>query len=463
MLITAGLSTYVPPWVKVNEQRFPRVKISKQGSLETTDVLSLFDSDLVNADARAFCHLMRHLREIDGRHATVIMVQVENEMGMMGDSRDRSAGAETQWRETIPRPLVDLVVGSAWSGLKDKFRRTFQSFRERREPYDTTWEELSNAHPVHAEELFMAYHFALFAEKVASTGKTVYPLPLYTNVWQNYGDEDRDTNAPLVAAGGDQPGDYPSGGGVDNVLDIWQYFAPSLDFVAPDIYLNDYASSCAKYRHGKQALFIPEQRRDEYGARRIWQAYGSYKCIGTAPFGIDTIDPAESPFRRHYKLLADVSSHVLASHAGASSSCGFVFDELNADGTDPSPPVQVSFGNWDLSIERSFVFGVPSAGSGMVIHKGADDFLLIGWGFQVVYKSRLADAHFTGILTFEEKEVVDPATGEMKTLRKFGGDETRSGQFAIMPSEDPDYGGFPISITVPAGSGIAFCQPYALR
>jgi hypothetical protein len=57
---------------------------------------------------------------------------------------------------------------------------------------------------------------------------------------------------------------------VINVLDVWKAFAPSLDMISPDVYLNDYSSSCAKYRYREQPLFIPEQRRDEYGARRVW-------------------------------------------------------------------------------------------------------------------------------------------------------------------------------------------------
>ena len=95
----------------------------------------------------------------------------------------------------------------------------------------------------------------------------------------------------------------------------------------------------------------------------------------------------------------------------------------------------------------------------MVIHDEGDQFLLIGWGFQVTFKSANPRAHFTGILKFEEKDIDNKC---MKTVRLLNGDETRSGRCAVMPSEDPDYGGFPISITVPARTGIAMCQPYAL-
>lgn len=96
----------------------------------------------------------------------------------------------------------------------------------------------------------MAYHEALYVEQVAKAGKKEYSLPLFTNVWHNYADEDADKSQSAIVGGGEQPGDYQSGGAVVNVLDLWQHFAPSLDFIAPDLYLNDYNAVCWKYRHG---------------------------------------------------------------------------------------------------------------------------------------------------------------------------------------------------------------------
>jgi hypothetical protein len=103
------------------------------------------------------------------------------------------------------------------------------------------------------DELFMAYHYALYLERVASAGKQAYLIPMYTNVWQNYNDDDADNSFLVVVGGGDDPGDFSSVDGVINVLDVWKAFAPSLDIVSPDVYLNDYSSSCAKYRHREQS------------------------------------------------------------------------------------------------------------------------------------------------------------------------------------------------------------------
>lgn len=454
-----GISTYTPHWVKEDNKRFPRARLRKAGGeMAIGDVLSIFHTEAQRCDTRAFSKLMEHLKEIDERHSTVLMVQVENETGLLGDSRDASQAAESRFNGDVPTDLVEKL-SSEWDVLRPELKDNLAIFRTKRSS-GGSWSDVFGKSK-QTDELFMAYHYAKYLEQVASAGKAAYPVPLYTNVWQNYAGDDADANFPVVAGGGGTPGDYPSGGGVVNVIDIWQLFAPSLDLIAPDVYLNDYASSCAKYRHRNQPLFIPEQRRDEYGARRIWTAYGSYQALGTSPFGIDTLEPETNPFRKHYGLLAQVSAQVLdAQRTG--NAVGFFFDELKSDGTDPSPPTTVDFGQWALRIERSFVFGRAGTGSGMVIYKpgSTSSFLLIGWGFQVTFTHKTAP--YTGILRFEEKEV-DAETKKLKTLRMLNGDETRSGKFCIMPNEDPDYGGFPICVTIPARTGIAEVEPYALE
>jgi hypothetical protein len=451
-----GISTYTPAWVKTNTKRFPRARLRKAGGeLAIGDVLSIFHSEAQKADAKAFGKLMAHLKEVDKKHSTVIMVQVENEVGLLGDSRDGSAAAEKRFNSAVPSELIKALTTD-----KDLLRPELKWTTERMTKNSTgTWPEVFGKSP-RTDELFMAYHYALYLEQVAFAGKQAYPLPLYTNVWQNYNDMDADNDFPIVVGGGSDPGDYPSGGGVMNVLDIWQTFAPSLDMICPDVYLNDYSTTCAKYRHRNQPLFIPEQRRDEYGARRIWAAIGSHQCLGASPFGIDTLEVADNPFKKHYGLMQRVSKTILHAQRDLTS-LGFFFDELptTPNARDPSPTLKAKFGPWDLTIERAFVFGHPGPGFGMVIHQGGAKFLLIGAGFQVRFKHETAP--FTGILRFEEKEVRED--GALETLRMLNGDETRSGAVCVMPNEEPDYGGFPICVTIPARTMVAGAEVYALE
>jgi hypothetical protein len=461
-----GLSTYVPAWVKTNPERFPRAKLRKSGSrLETADVLSLFHPEGRKADAKAFGRLMDHLREVDESDSTVVMVQVENESGLLGDSRDRSELANKMFREPVPQDLVQFLSLN-WDQLhQDAREHNLSQFNPEIGSGDHAgnWESVFGLSP-RTDELFMAYHYALYLDEVAAAGKAAYPIPHYTNVWMNYLGEDSENDFPIVVGGGGMPGDYPSGGAVSNVIDIWMHFAPNLDFIGPDVYLNNYSRSCAKYRHRGQPLFIPEQRRDDYGARRIWIAFGTYAAMGVAPFGVDTVEPSENSFTKHYGLLKSVSTIVLETQRHPNTSVGFCFDELPSDTSakKPSPTIRRTWGDFEISIERCFVFGKPGPGAGMVIYRGGNTFLLIGLGFQVAAKAVNPGSTFSGILRFEEKVIEDEETGRLRTVRVLNGDETRSGQFAMMPNEDPDYGGFPISVTIPGRTMIAEVTFYSI-
>ncbi|KAF5240611.1 hypothetical protein FANTH_9499 [Fusarium anthophilum] len=461
-----GLSTYVPSWVKQNPKRFPRAKLRKAGGrLETADVVSLFHPECRKADAKAFGALMQHVREFDQSHSTVIMVQVENESGLLGDSRDGSELAERFFRQPVPRELIEFFT-SNWDNLHEDIKihnlAQFNPFSDTAELEGGDWEAVFGP-SARTDELFMAYHYALFVNHVAGAGKSEYPIPHYANMWMNYAGDDTDNDFPVIVGGGGMPGDYPSGGAVSNVMDVWMQFAPNLDFLGPDIYLNDYDKSCAKYRHKNQPLFVPEQRRDDYGARRMWIAYGSYAAIGVAPFGVDTVEPADNPFTKHYGLLKSVVAIVLEAQRHPDSSVGFCFDEIPKEASKvTSNPVKRTWGDFEITVERCFVFGKPGPGAGMVIYRGPGKFLLIGWGFHVRAKSLLQSSTFTGILKVEEKAVDDEATGRLRTVRILNGDETRSGSFAMMPNEEPDYGGFPISVTVPARTMIAEVEFYTI-
>ena len=56
------------------------------------EMLSAFDPDVLAADSRAFAALMAHLRQVDGARRTVLMVQVENEVGMIPSAARAWAG-----------------------------------------------------------------------------------------------------------------------------------------------------------------------------------------------------------------------------------------------------------------------------------------------------------------------------------------------------------------------------------
>jgi len=98
-----GMSSYIPLWVKQDIGRFPRVKFR---SGETIEVLSTVAEANWQADARAFAALMQHIAEVDANDHTVIMVQVENEVGVLGDTRDHSEAANRAYAGPVPPALT---------------------------------------------------------------------------------------------------------------------------------------------------------------------------------------------------------------------------------------------------------------------------------------------------------------------------------------------------------------------
>ncbi|KAL5000866.1 glycoside hydrolase superfamily [Aspergillus recurvatus] len=461
-----GISTYAPHWVKRDVERFPRVYVwdADKGGKRSIEMISPFSEEGWKADARAFGKLMEHVKEVDGDHSTVVMVQVENETGLLRDSRDRSSLAERVFAKGIPIELLRHLCTS-----KDLHRRFIERFADKLPPPTEisedqiyAWESIFGPGTA-ADEAFMAYYISKYVGHVASAGKKAYPIPLYTNTWLNFDDPSvLDLHGyPIVVGGGARPGIYPSGGPCPHVSDIWRFNAAAMDFLAPDLYFHDYERVCEDYTiPTANALFIPEQRRDEHGARRIWLAYASYAALGTSPFGVDTEATA---IGKEYKLLAQTAEFLLNSKP--SQRMGFFFDELPETGSPRGKEKWTkAFGNLQVIIERAFVFGKSGPGGGMVIQLGDETsyrFLAVGRGFQVRFRGLDETVTFTGILDAREKEV-DNETGKLRTLRVLNGDETRSGEFLIMPNDEPDYGGFPIAVTIPARTCIAEVEAYTV-
>ncbi|KAI4913519.1 hypothetical protein J4E90_005236 [Alternaria incomplexa] len=459
-----ALSTYAPAWVKRDVNRFPRVHaLEAGGKRRTVELISPFCEAAWTADAKAFAKLMGHLKEFDGQHSTVIMMQVQNETGLMGDSRDRSKIAETKFQEPVPKALLQHLQSKTHE-LHPEFKKRFDITTAK--AGETSWTELFGANDIiNADEMFMADAFSKYINHVAAAGKAEYPIPMYANAWLNLDNpaELDLTDTSVMVGGGHRPGVYPSGGPVPHTMDVYSFNAPSLDFLGPDLYFHDYDMTCQNYRHGGQPLFIPEQRREEKGARRIWSAYANFLALGCSPFGIDSLLASESAFTKPYGLMHSLRKQILEAQANRPEDMmGFFFDEF-VDGQKSSEKPQTKImGDFEVVVERAFVFGKLGPGAGMVMHQGEGKFLCVGWGFSISFKSTNPTSTFTGILHAEEKEV-DPETCELSTLKILGGDETRSGKFLIMPNEQPDYGGFPIVVTIPANTCIAECWAYSLE
>ena len=107
-----SMSCYAPSWVKRDTARFERVKTSAG---ETLEIISPQSAAANDADAKAFAALLRWTRDYDSEKQTVVMVQVENEVGMIPEAMDHSAKSEAGVSQRSSRE-VDVTGGAGELG-----------------------------------------------------------------------------------------------------------------------------------------------------------------------------------------------------------------------------------------------------------------------------------------------------------------------------------------------------------
>jgi beta-galactosidase GanA len=292
-------SNYAPSWVRRDAMRFerglrdPAAKPAGIAAYLKGPHLSAFGENLVASDARAFAALMRHIFEVD-RNRTVIMVQVENEVGMIGTARDHCPLANTAWDSQVPAQLMDYLREHR-AGLRPELLEIWgrQSFREA-----GTWAEVFGTDEA-AEEVFMAWAFGRYVGRVAKAGAVEYPLPMYANAWLG------------PQPGATHPGDYPSGGPVARMMDVWKAAAPALALLAPDIYIDDFNGTLSDFHRSDNPIFVPEARFD---AGNLFVALGQHQAIAFSPFGIEDGKFDDEVFQA-YRLLNEMTAQITAAQA----------------------------------------------------------------------------------------------------------------------------------------------------
>ena len=101
-----SMSCYAPEWFKRDTKRFPRAHALNGRPVEEASSLS---ANVLAADKKAFCRLMEFIRDYDSREQTVIMMQVENEIGMIDVPRDYSADATKMYNSPVPQAFYDYI------------------------------------------------------------------------------------------------------------------------------------------------------------------------------------------------------------------------------------------------------------------------------------------------------------------------------------------------------------------
>ena len=417
-----SMSSYAPAWVKTNQRRFPRSQDRNGNGME---ILSPFSKENVDADARAFAAFMRHLREVDGNDHTVIMIQVENEIGMIPDSRDRSAEANTLFAQAVPVELMSYLQAHK-EQLIPEFRAVWASngFQSR-----GTWEEIFGK-GASTDEIFMAWYFSHFVNRVTEAGKSEYALPMFVN-------------AALIRPGY-QPGQYPSAGPLPHLMDVWRAGAPKIDFLSPDIYFQNFAEWVRKYQRSDNPLFIPEALPGPIDSVNALYAIGQHDAIGFSPFSVESLDEATSDsLKQSYDLLTQLAPLIL-EHQGKGRMAG-----LLPEGPEQRLPQQLRLGDYVLNVtfERQLTQptgpqnpGVQtSAGSqstnilsgGLVIATGPNEFVFAGTGLTVTFEVDTPGDPIVGILAADEGQY---ANGQWIQGRRLNGDQTHQGRHLRLPA-----------------------------
>src|SRR5262245_14080516 len=165
-----SMSTYVPSWVKRDAKRFPRVAVADGSSVE---ILSAFNTTTRDVDARAFAVFMEYLKKADTQN-TVLMIQVENEIGMLPIARERGAVADKLFAGPVPAELMKSLAARG-----DKLEpELLERWKANGSKSSGTWASVFGADEW-GQEVFTAWHYARFTEALVKAGKAKYDLPMY--------------------------------------------------------------------------------------------------------------------------------------------------------------------------------------------------------------------------------------------------------------------------------------------
>jgi beta-galactosidase GanA len=263
--------------------------------------------------------------------------------------------------------------------------------------------------------MFMAWHYAVYVEAVTRAGKKAYPLPMLTNAA---------LNRP-----GKKPGEYPSGGPLPHLFEAWKVGAPSLDLLAPDIYLPDFVAWCDRYARPGNPLFIPEARNEIDSAIHALYAIGR-GALGFSPFAIESAaEPAVAALTKSYGVLVDLAP--ILNAAGPGKTAGVLIDKGDKAKT-------FRFGDVELSVEHDYTFPWasparhdptwPRAG-GLIVEIAPGEFIVTGNGIIVTFGSTRPELS-VGIERVDEGRV---QAGKFVVTRRLNGDETHQGRHLRLP------------------------------
>lgn len=437
-----SMSCYAPAWFKADVKRFPRAR-TKSGKV--MEIASCVAPAVYEADCKAFEALVSHIADIDKERHTVVMLQIENEIGMLESARDYSPDSEKLFRSAVPDGLLSYMRKNKKS-LHPEFAQRWAANGSRK---GGTWAEMFGSDD-YADEIFQAYQYALYVGRLADVARRHVSMPLYVNAALN--------------SRGRRPGQYPAAGPLAHLIDLWKAGAPSVDFISPDIYDSGFEGWVAQYAVCGNALFIPEMKRTDDNGAQAFYAIGRHNALGVSPFAIE-YNPADCKLAKAYATLAKLTP-ILAEgkprrgllFTDASQSEAWEEDGLRAEArhffTLPWDPRATDGSVWPAAgaiVIRLAKHEYIVAGSGVVmtftslaeakakareaqVALGEDGFAL---GQADGADKPAVDWNGVGRVGILSVDVVEPqADGTLKRVKRLNGDEDHQGRHVRIGVDD---------------------------
>lgn len=438
-----SMSCYAPLWFKSDYKKYPHCYTESGKPLE---IASPFSDNVFEADSKAFVKLMGHIKEVDEKENTVIMVQVENEIGMLESARDHSKTANKLFNSAIPEELTQYIKknkSTLHPWLKEKWTNAGGKTTG-------TWEEVFGK-DIYTDEIFMAWQYAAYVEKMIKKGREVYNLPMYVNAAMNSRNR--------------KPGEYPSAGPLAHLIDIWKCAAPGIDLLAPDLYDKGFVDWVSQYKLHNNPLFIPEIKLEANDGVRAFYVFGQHDAIGFSPFSIeDAPDDGEFKLTKGYKTLEELMP-IITKYQGKDMMKGILFDQEN----------KTQDIEWDgMTLQCKHFFTLPwdpratdgstwPEGGGLIIRLNKYEYIVAGSGIVIEFKDpdelkgsvqkKLGEDGFVaagsnstpsaeawyakkriGIGSVDEVSI--DQNGEMKYLRRLNGDQDHQGRHVRIGVDD---------------------------
>lgn len=363
-----SMSCYAPLWFKENYKKYPRAYTKAGKPLE---IASSFSENVFQADCRAFTQWMNHLASVDQDQGTVIMVQIENEIGMLEDARDYSREAHAAFHAAVPETLMNYLQ----KNKKKLHPQMLEKWGSQGFKQKGNWQEVFGA-DIYTDEIFMAWSYACYVGRLAKVARSIYNVPLYVNAAMN--------------SRGRKPGEYPSAGPLAHLIDVWFCGAPDIDLIAPDLYDNGFADWVAQYKLHNNPLFIPEARLSDDAAVRAFYVFGEHDAIGFSPFFIESAsDSAQAPWVKACHKLKELMP-ILTEYQGKGMMNGLLLDGKNKERILAYDDLKITCRHfftlpWDARATNGSVW--PETG-GLIIRIAPDEYIVAGSGIVIEFEKK---------------------------------------------------------------------------